>query len=80
MGFSVSFGIPFLAMMSVLGSICFVAYTNSSASRAQAPAHAEKPTAALPQPEARLTRLVSPAEGSHAAPAANLRLCVLCVI
>ncbi len=77
MGFSVSFGITFLAMMSVLGSICFVAYTNSSASRAQAPAHAEKPTAALPQPEDRLTLLVSAAEASDADPDAYILLSFL---
>lgn len=80
MGFSVSFGVTFLAMMSVLGAICFLSYTRTGAAgRAQASIYAEKPpdTTYLPEAEDRLTLLVSAAEDADTPPDTYILLAFL---
>lgn len=75
MGFSVSFGVTFLAMMVVLGGICFVSYTRAGA-RVE---DVEKPRAAqpdtyLPTREDRLVMLVAGTEEEDQAPDTYLLL------
>ena len=64
MGFSTSFGITFLAMMVVLGTVCFLSYFRLGRETAEE----ARPDAYLPEAEDRLVMLVAPAEEAGMAP------------
>lgn len=75
MGFSVSFGVTFLAMMVVLGSVCFVSYARAGVGVTDA----EKPPAGqpdtyLPTVEDRLVMLVAGTEEASQPPDTYLLL------
>ncbi len=79
MGFSTSFGITFLAMMVVLGTVCFVSYSKAhkeAAAETEAAGFQPKqgPDTYLPTPEDRLTLLVAGIPEAGAEPETYLLL------
>ena len=70
MGFSTSFGITFLAMMVVLGTVCFLSYFRLGRETAEE----ARPDAYLPEAKDRLVMLVAAAEEAQMAPDTYLLL------
>ena len=79
LGFSTSFGITFLGMMVVLGTVCFVSYSKAhkeAAAETEAAGFQPKqgPDTYLPTPEDRLTLLVAGIPEAGAEPETYLLL------
>ena len=77
LGFSTSFGVTFLGMMVVLGTVCFVSYSraqNREQERMEAAALHREPDTYLPGAEDRLTLLVAGRDGEGEEPDTYLLL------